>query len=269
MTRNDKTDDNSIGADPVGLIGIGHLASHLVEGLARGPRPPAVVLSPRGAATAARLAERFGARIAADNQAVADACDLVILATPPGAALEAARAIRWRAEQVVVSVCAGVPLAPLAEAVRPARAVRAMPITAAVLGESPTPVFPGDPAAEALFARLGPVHPLDDEDAFDAAATVATYYGWVFALLDETTRWVEAEGVPAEAARRLVAETTRAAAGMAVRRPDESAAYLTETIAKPGSFTGHGLELLRARGALDAFRAALDAVRARLRDGGP
>jgi len=249
---------------PVGFIGVGHLATHLVEGLARGARAPAILLSPRGAEAAARLAERFGATVAADNQAVADACALVILATPPGAAVAAARAVRWRAEQVLVSVCAGVPLAPLAEAVRPARAVRAMPITAAAQGESPTPIFPRDPAVEALFARLGPVHPLDGEDAFDAAATIATYYGWVFAVIDEATRWVEDAGLPAETARLLVAETTRAAAGMLAQRPDESAAALAETIAKPGSFTGHGLDHLRERGAIDAFRAALEAVHARL-----
>jgi len=250
---------------PVGFIGIGHLAAHLVEGFARGAPAPAILLSPRGAGTAARLAERFGAKVGGDNQAVANACALVLLATPPNVALAAARAIRWRAEQIVVSVCAGVPLAPLAEAVRPARAVRAMPITAAAQGESPTPIFPRDPAAEALFARLGPVHPLDDEDAFEAAATIATYYGWVFAIIDEATRWAEDAGLPAETARLLVTETTRAAAGMVARRQGESAATLAETIAKPGSFTGHGLDLLRERGALDTFRAALDAVRARLR----
>ncbi len=260
------TETTEIG--PVGFIGVGHLATHLVEGLAQGARAPAILLSPRGADVAARLAERFGAEIAGDNQAVADACALVILATPPGAAVAAARAIRWRAGRVVVSVCAGVPLAPLADAVRPARALRAMPITAAARGESPTPIFPRDPTAEALFARLGPVRPLDDEDAFDAAATIASYYGWMFALIDETIRWTEDAGVPAATARLLVAETTRAAAGMVAQRQGESAASLAETIAPPGSFTGHGLDILRERGALDAFRAALEAVRARLREGG-
>ena len=58
-----------------GVLGVGALASAIVTGLCEGVAdPPAIVLSPRNADTAADLAARFeSVSVAADNQAVVDA----------------------------------------------------------------------------------------------------------------------------------------------------------------------------------------------------
>ena len=56
----------------VGIIGVGHLAGYLVEGLRRASQDIEITLSPRNAERAASLAARFGAAVATDNQPVAD-----------------------------------------------------------------------------------------------------------------------------------------------------------------------------------------------------
>lgn len=246
----------------IGVIGVGQLASALVEGWARAGWAGDILLSPRNAAITRDLARRFGCRVAADNQAVADGCETVVLALPPTVTVTVAGAVRWRRGRIAVSVAAGVPLAALEEAVAPATAVRAMPITAAALGESPTPLVPDNATARRVFAALGPVHGFDDEATFEAASVIATFYAWVFALIEATAGWAAAAGVPPASAHDLVAQTLRGAAVVALAEGDAGA--IAAEIARPGTYSRLGLDVLRERGALDAFAAACATVHDRL-----
>jgi pyrroline-5-carboxylate reductase len=250
----------------VGIIGVGHLAGYLVEGLRRAS--PEIILSPRNLERSATLAARLGATVAADNQAVADAADLVLLTTRPADAVEAVEGITWRPGQTLISTAGALPLDLLRPAAAPATAVRAMPISCAALGQSPTLLWPDNAQARALFALLGQVHVVADESRFVAATAIAAFYGWVYALLDETVAWTVASGVPQQTARSLVLETTRGAVDMALAQPDESLAAILETLATPGGITEHGLGILRNHHALTAWTDALDAVLARMRGEG-
>ncbi|MGD9147764.1 MAG: pyrroline-5-carboxylate reductase dimerization domain-containing protein [Anaerolineae bacterium] len=251
----------------IGIIGVGHLAGYLVEGLQRADSDLEIVLSPRNVTRSARLAARFGATVAQDNQAVADEADLILLTTRPGDALAAARGITFRPGQTVVSTVAGLSLAALRPAVAPATGVRAMPISCAALNQSPTLLCPDQAQARALFALLGQVHLLPDESHLTAASVISAFYGWVYALLDETVTWTVGAGVPAETARSLVLETVRGAANMGLAQPDRDLADMLDTLATPGGITELGLDVLRQRHGLEAWAAALDAVLARMQGG--
>lgn len=253
-----------IPAGTTGIIGVGHLAGYLVEGLRRASPDLEIVLSPRNVERSAELAARFGATVADDNQAVADAADLILLTTRPGDAVAACQDIAFRPAQAVISAAAGLTLAALRAAVAPAAVVRAMPISCAAIDESPTLLYPDDPRAHALFALLGQVHVLPDESRFAPASAIAAFYGWVYALLDETVRWTAQAGVPAETARGLVLETVRGAVDMALRHPDQELAAMLDTLATPGGITEHGLRILRRGGGLTAWAEALSAVLARM-----
>lgn len=251
--------------DRVGIVGVGHLAGYLVEGLRRASRDVEIVLSPRNLERSAALADRFGATVAADNQAVADAADLILLTTRPGDAVSAARDIRWRSGQTVVSAAAPLPLEALRPTVAPATVVRAMPISCAALNRSPTLLHPDNAPARALFALLGSVHVLPDESCFTAATTIAAFYGWVYALFDETVAWTVEAGVPPQTARGLVLETVRGAVDMALAQPQRALDEMLDTLATPGGITEQGLAILRERQGLTAWTEALEAVSARLR----
>jgi len=150
----------------VGIIGVGHLASYVVEGLCAANDPPDILLSPRNAERASVLSERFGVRTANDNRTVVSQSDIVILATRPPQALNAATDLPWRAEQTLICVAAGVSCAGLSTVASPARIVRAMPVSCAAIGESSTSLYPDDPNARSLLTRLGPVIALPDESSF-------------------------------------------------------------------------------------------------------
>ena len=149
----------------VGFIGVGSFASYLVEALCREPAAPPIILSPRNGARAGALARRFGARVAADNQAVVDAAEIVILTPPADEVTAIADRLTWRADQRVVTMAAGVRLERLRAASRPATLRRAMANSSAVIGESPVFLTPADPAVAAVLARLGPVETMADDPA--------------------------------------------------------------------------------------------------------
>jgi pyrroline-5-carboxylate reductase len=249
----------------VGIIGVGHLAGYLVEGLKRTNPSLDILLSQYLGEQTERLVSQFGATPAADNQTVADGADLVLVTTRPGDIVDACRGVSFRSNHTVVSTAAGISLEMLKPAASPATVIRAMPITCAAINRSPTLLFPENPQARALFELLGSVHTLTDEDAFTPASVIAAYYGWVYALLDETVAWTADAGVPPQTARALVLETTRGAAEMGLAHPERELSELLDSLATPGGITRDGLKILEERKSLTAWTEALDAVLDRLR----
>lgn len=242
----------------LGVLGVGHLAAALLAGLARaGMRD--VLLSPRG--RAAELAALHGFALAADNADLVARCDVVLLAVRPADAAAAVAGLPWRAGQLVVSACAGVPVAALP--VAPARVQRIMPVTAAEIGLSPTICFPDAPEAAFLHA-LGPVIAVASEAEFEIATVSAAVYGWVQDLIRQTAEWSTAQGLPAAQARHLVARTFVAAGGLIDHRPEPMGDLLHELVT-PGGITERGLQVLGAQGVPEAWAAACDAVLAKLR----
>ncbi|MEZ5773275.1 MAG: NAD(P)-binding domain-containing protein [Hyphomicrobiaceae bacterium] len=254
----------------VGILGVGHLINHLLPGLLRTDPAmrPSVLLGPRNAERAEALSRRFGCPVAADAADLVARSDVLLLAVRPFQVAEATAGLPFRADQTVVSLVAGTPIAAIAAAVRPARVLRAMPVTAAEFGVSPTCLFPADPAIEALLAPAGPVIRLAAEAEFEAASVIACYYGWVQALIGETTGWLCRQGLGEESARRLAAEMTAAAARTVVERRDEPIDGLVAELCLPGSYTGQGLQILGKADAFGPWRTAAEALLMRMKRGG-
>jgi pyrroline-5-carboxylate reductase len=252
---------------PIGILGVGHLAGFLVEGFHRSAEAPLILLSPRNPERSSALAERFGVHVAKDNRELVSRSSLVILSTRPAQCVDAVRGLPWEDKHLLVSVAAGVPLEALDSVCRPASVIRAMPVSCAAIGESPTSIFPEDDRARVLFESLGPVFALPDEASFEAASVVGALYAWIYALLDETTGWMKSTGVPAAAARNLVTQAPRGATGMVLARPDETIEDMFSSLATAGGLTERGLEVLRDADALEAWSRACDAALEKIRGG--
>ncbi len=229
----------------IGVLGIGHLAGYLLRGFLRsGLAPDQLLLSPGG--RAAEAAAKHGLAVAADNAELVARSDAVLLCVRPPQAEKALAGLPWRAGQLVVSACAGVPLSLLGPAAAPAEVVRAMPISAAAIGASPTTLFPERHDARALLERLGPVIALDAEEDFTLATAEMAVYGWVHALIATTADWAQDEGLPPSKARRIAAATFEAAARM-VMAEERPVGEMVAALATPGGLTEAGLEGLRSR----------------------
>ena len=248
----------------IGFLGVGHIASDLVEGLVRAGMPPAgLLLSPRGRDMVATLHERHAIPVAADNAALVATSDIVVLAVRPAAVPDALRGLPWHTRQVLLSVAAGASRAALLKIAAPAAVVRAMPISAARLGASPTTLHPDEPRARALLARLGPVLPIADESVFDRATISAALYGWVHALIGDSADWLAAAGLEASQARALAAGTFAAASEM-VSASEAPIEGIVDGLMTPGGITEAGCNSLQRYGVSEAWKVAFDTALARL-----
>ncbi|MFX0063842.1 MAG: pyrroline-5-carboxylate reductase dimerization domain-containing protein [Candidatus Hermodarchaeota archaeon] len=246
--------------DKVGIIGVGHLASYLVEGLNRTSPDMEIILSPRNYERAKHLATKFGAIIAKNNQEVADLTDLIILSTRPRDSIAAAEEIDFHQNHIIISVAAGLSLDILKAVTDPATLIRAMPISSAAINLSPTLLYPDHPQVRALFTLLGEVLILPEESLFTPATTIAAFYGWVYALMNETINWTVQKGVPYQIAHKLVLKTISGAVEMSLAQSDQEITTILETLTTKGGITKYGLNVLNQKNGLTAWKEALDAV---------
>ena len=252
-----------------GVLGVGSLAGFIVTGLCDGvDDPPSIVLSPRNAEVSARLAAAYPTvTVAADNQAVLDASD-VVLVLLRRAHSDVIGELTWRPDHVVVSAVAGLPVSRLAELVAPARDVaRAVAMPAVATRSSRTPVHPPVPAAMELFERLGGVIPVEGADEFEAIftsmGTVAPFFEYLKVLAD----FLVAHGVGPDDAQRLVADTFVGAVGQLHGREHPDFSEIIRENAPPGGGNEQLTNLMREEDVFGAMARAVDEVHRRLSAG--
>ena len=249
----------------IGILGIGHLAGFLVEGLSRGDGADELILSPRNGDKARALAARFGARVAGSNQDVVDQSDLVLVCLPTATGHEILSGLVFREGQSVLSAMAGTSQAQLLPLVAPARAhVTMMPGAANALGCGPSLLYPADEVWHAVLSRLGPVIVPDSAEQYDIAAVFGGFSGASFAWMDAAVGWFEARGLSRDLAQKLIAATVRGNAEV-VLQPGASLDEISKGVATPGGITRQVVDRLNADGALGSWAVALDEVLARIR----
>ncbi|MFX1507688.1 MAG: pyrroline-5-carboxylate reductase dimerization domain-containing protein [Promethearchaeota archaeon] len=250
--------------ESVGIIGVGHLASYIVEGLKGASSDTKILLSPRNKEKSKYLANRFQVEIAKNNQDVVNRANLIMITTRPEDTIPVSESLDFRNDQTIISVAVGLPLKRLLEPISPASVVRAIPISCAAINQSPTLLYPDNPQARTLLNLLGQVHVLQNEAQFTSASTIGAFYGWIFALLDEVISWTFQSGVPHQIARNLVLETVRGAVNMALKEPKRSLRDILDTLATPGGITKQGLDVLHQEECIEVWSKALNAVNYRL-----
>ena len=249
----------------IGILGVGHLISYLVPGMLRGAIKPDILLSPRNQEHATALAKNHGLEIAASNIELVDTCDVIILSVRPLQVKDALQGLPWRADHKIISLVAGVTIAEISAFTKGASITRALPVTAAKQGESPTTVYPQCEVTQSLFASCGPIIVLDNEDQFEVATMFGAYYGWVQQLIGEMAEWATDNNLSPEAARLLACQMTRAAATTVRETPEKHVSALVEELCLPGSITLLGLENLQNKDAFKPWHQAGDSVLRKLK----
>ena len=249
-----------------GVIGVGALATAIVTGLCAGmDEPPTIVLSPRNADVAARLAARFeSVSVAADNQAVVDAAELVFV-TLRSAHTDVLGDLAWRPGQVVVSAAGGLSLARLTELVAPASQVaRAVPMPAVATRSSRTPVHPPLTPVLGVFEGLGGSMPIDDGDEFEAIftamGTVAPFFEYLRILSD----FLVGHGLPSADANQIVGGVFTGLLGQLAGHESPDFAELVKEHAPPGGGNEQLTHLMREAGVFEGMAGSVEEVHRRL-----
>jgi pyrroline-5-carboxylate reductase len=249
----------------VGFIGTGHLAGFLIEGLRGASFDGGIVVSPRNSDKAAWLKREFGVAIATSNQNLVDSCSIVIASVLPQAAPEVLSGLRFRANQWVVSVMAGVDYETATELLRPARVSLAMmPGHANALRLGPIALFPEFAEVKALFEHLGPVHSYASQPEFQIASVAAGgFSGMSIAWMVRAVEWFIDQGLSPKDARLLVSEVLSGNAAV-LMRDGRAGGEIVSGIATPGGITELGNRILCQHGSESGWIAALDAIHRRI-----
>jgi pyrroline-5-carboxylate reductase len=266
----------ALGEVRIGFLGGGAMGEALAAGvLAAGAKPARVRAADPDPGRRKHLEQALGIEASADNAAVVEGSDLVVLAVKPGLVTPALAALggpqaKALAKPLWVSIAAGVPIAALAAALpASARIVRAMPNTPALVRAGAT-AFVGSPSAgapdralaRALFEGVGLAWEAPSEALLDAVTGLSgSGPAYVFVFLEALSDAGVRMGLPRDAASALAVQTVLGAAKLAQETGRHPAA-LKDQVTSPGGTTIAGLERLEARG----FRAAVhDAVAAATR----
>ena len=249
----------------IGFIGVGDLAEYTIAGLRGGGFDGPIYLSPRNREMSSHLASEFNCEVLESNQAVADASECLIISTRPAYCLDALKDLLFQQSQLLVSVVAGVQTSELRTAVPDhVEIVRAMPVSSAQAGASPTLVYPAHAQVEALFDYCGDSISVDTEEAYDQGSVLACVYTWYFSLFEQLTQSTSSEALPADKARQLVLGMAKGAASLALQK-SETPGEIAESIATEGTFSKLGLDVLKENKAFEPWDEACELLFKRMR----
>ncbi|PZM96389.1 MAG: pyrroline-5-carboxylate reductase [Actinobacteria bacterium] len=266
---------STTGTRTVAVIGAGKLGELVLSGLRRAGWPTDKLLATaRRAERAAELADRYGVRTV-DNLAAVDLADVLVIGVKPqdAAALLDEIGPKVSAEQLVISLCAGLPTSFFQRRLAAGTpVVRVMTNTPARVGQAMTAISAGPHAtgehlalAEKLFTPLGATVrvPESQQDAVTAlsGSGPAYFYLLVEAMIDAGVLL----GVPRQVARELIVQTALGSA-MMLRETGEHPVTLREAVTSPAGTTIAAIRELERHGVRAALLAALEAARDRAQE---
>ena len=251
----------------LGFIGTGALTSAIVTGLKSvADNSVSVLLSPRNEAIAASLASRYSdVRVAADNQAVLDNCDTIMLAVRPQIARDVLPELQFRRSHHLVSLIATLSREDIAALTAPVEHVtKALPMPMIARRQGATIICPPDPGVAAFFGRLGKVIEVENSSEFDALSVATATFATYFKYLDTIHGWLKDHGVADVKGRDYVATLFKALGNAPETTPDAGFMHLAEEYATRGGLNEQILRELTTRNVFDAFAESLDGVHRRI-----
>ena len=244
----------------VGLIGCGNMGG----ALARGWKEP-VLCCDAVAGRADALAADTGGEALADNAALAERSDLVVLCHKPHQLGAVAEQIGGRAK-AVASILSGVSLAQLQEAYPGVPVTRLMPNTAVEVGRGVICYAHGEHVDEPrgatvveLFGRSARLFEVDDAQMDAAMALIGVAPAYVALIVEAWADAGVAHGIPSSLAGPLVAEAIAGSAELLLAHDVDTLA-VRRGVTTPGGSTAQGLAALESAGLRAAFRDAVDAA---------
>jgi pyrroline-5-carboxylate reductase len=244
----------------LGLIGAGNMASALARGLGE----PVLVADPMGD-RARLLAQATGGEALADNRAVAERADVVVVCHKPAQLGEVAEEIAGLA-QAVVSILAATTTTQVEEAYPGVPVYRFIPNIPVGVGRGVLCYAPGRLAGDGpeqeileLFGRAGVVLPLEEPLLEPAMALMSCGPAFLALVCEAFSDAGARHGLPRDEAIRMTVETMAGTAEhLSAHGLDTSA--LRATVATPGGVTERGLETLERGGLRELCGAAVDTV---------
>lgn len=247
------------------------MATALAQGFLRaGLVPPERLLASDVVSAAGEaFAQATGGQVLADNEAVAAAAEVLVLAVKPdqvAGVLTRLRPVLSPERHLVISIAAGIPLAALESAAPGQRFIRVMPNTPALVGASASAFATGTAAraedartAARLLESIGLVFEVKERllDAVTGLSGSGPAYG--FLMIEALADGGVAAGLPRDLAQKLAAQTLLGAAKM-VLETGQHPGWLKDSVCSPGGTTIEAVHVLEKAGVRAALMSAVRAA---------
>lgn len=239
----------------IGFLGAGNMAQAMIKGLIEGGIPAKNIFATnRSPGKLQKLAETFKINPTGSNDELIDTCDIIILAVKPQDLLNALEPITraFDKHKIVISVAAGIRMEKLERYIQGARLARVMPNTPSLIGRGVIGYLLNDDddqalesTVEDLFAPLGRVIKVSDEDQFEALmVSCSSGTGFVFEMMMYWQDWIEEHGFSSEEARLMTIETFVGASLLAAQAREGVEDLQARVTSKKG-VTAAGLQSMR------------------------
>jgi pyrroline-5-carboxylate reductase len=242
----------------LGFLGAGNMSGALIKGLVHAKVPAArIVASDVKLERLEQLQKAHGIRTTTDNHALLQESDVVVLAVKPQVVDKVLTEIGGdlRADQILVSVAAGVPIEALEARLPPgSRVVRSMPNTPATVQAGATAIAGGAHAREddlriarELFEAVGRVVVLD-EVLLDAVTGLSgSGPAYVMLIIEALADGGVKVGLHRDTALLLAAQTVFGSAQLLLET-GEHPGRLKDMVTSPGGTAIAGLHTLESGG---------------------
>ncbi|MDQ6802313.1 MAG: pyrroline-5-carboxylate reductase [Acidobacteriota bacterium] len=260
----------------IGFVGAGNMAEAMIRGLLRGKvfAPGEVTASAPREERQRELSEKYGIHVTGANRDAA-AQSIVVLSVKPQILSRVLDEIRdsVRAESLVISIAAGVPVAAIQSKLRTGtRVVRAMPNTPALVDAGATAIARGEHAQESdledakrIFDAVGLTVVLD-ESLLDAVTGLSgSGPAYVFLILEALSDAGVKVGLSRRTSQLLAAQTLMGSAKMLLET-NEHPGKLKDMVTSPGGTAITGLHTLEHGGVRTTLMNAVEAATRRSRE---
>ena len=260
----------------IGFVGAGNMAEAMIRGLLRGKvfAPGQVTASAPREERRRELSEKYSIHMTAANRDAA-AQSIVVLSVKPQILSRVLDEIgeSIRAESLVISIAAGVPVAAIQAKLRTGtRVVRAMPNTPALVDAGATAIAGGEHAKESdledakkIFDAVGLTVVLD-ETLLDAVTGLSgSGPAYVFLILEALSDAGVKVGLSRRTSQLLAAQTLLGSAKLLLET-NEHPGKLKDMVTSPGGTAITGLHTLEHGGVRTTLMNAVEAATRRSRE---
>lgn len=253
------------------FIGAGNMANAIIGGLVKKGFPAKqITASAPSASNLAQLESAWGVNIADDNQRAAAEADIVVLSVKPqvlkSVCEDLSSALAHR--PLVISIAAGIGLESIAAWLgQDLPIVRCMPNTPSQVLKGASGLFANKHVNDAqqlattdLFSAIGLVEWVDDEFKMHSVTALSgSGPAYIFLVIEAMEAAAVKQGIPAETARKLAAQTVAGAAEM-VLKSDVSPAQLKRNVMSPGGTTERAIQSFESADLVAIFEQAMNAA---------
>jgi pyrroline-5-carboxylate reductase len=246
----------------IGFIGVGTLASAMIEGLSCQNDAPDIHVSNRSEKRASALAARFGNVVREpSNQAVVDSADIIFLSVRPRQMAEAVARLHFPAHKRIASLAAGVSISMLRCMVgEDVLLARVLALPSARIGKSPICVYPPCVDLTQALRPLGEPVDVGDEDDLDALVGLGGLMSTYLKLQEEAVGHVVAKGVSGTTACKFVSQMVQGLSANAATGDAEDCGGMVEAHETPGGINQRCRSYLQDAGWFRQFAAAMQAI---------